>query len=578
MDKRDMAKILGGKRKMLPDGRVVATAEEQSKKHKAQTSEESGEMKKEALDQLPAEDDTEAILQMIESAPEIKLDMDQVKSLVSRFEKAVNKNVEMRTKFASEPRKFMDSELSLHEAIVALSPIAASPELFPVLVELKAVPTLLSMMKHENTDIAVAVVKLLGDFLDEDTLAEEEALLLLDSVLAHDGIIIMVDTLQRLDETSFEDAQAVHLILGVFENLLDVKPDLCESIAIAVMDWLLSRLKQDEFDMNKLYASEIITIFLQTGGEKIKKLFGDKEGMKRVVRALAKYRKVDPADGNEEEFVENLFHALCFALNEFSENQLAFSKADGLQLMITMIKRKTYARTSALKALDFALTDSQVNCEKFVDISGLKTLFSVFMGKGKKSSKTIAQTQEHVVSMLAQLFINLSDVRYLRLLKKFQENEYEKVERLIELYEEWYKKIEEVENKVVRRAKREGRMNDEDEETRYLRRIDAGLFTLQLIAFVLGFVSTSGDQKLKRRVEQLLNQQDSSLTNVCKILEEYNKEIGNPKEKQKFKAIVQAVIGMLGGVVESVEEEDSADVTMEAEAGDSSSSSNQTVS
>eukprot|EP00808_Paulinella_micropora_P007634 g65678.t1 len=578
MDKRDIDRIIGGKRrKMLPDGRVVATSDSatgkrQKSEHEEAIMEEQAAHDAAVKEELPAEDDTEAILAMVENAAEVKIDKEQVKHLVQRFNKAVDKNVEMRTKHANEPRKFMESELALHEAIVALSPVAASPEMFPVMVETKAVPTLLSMLKHENTDIGVAVVKLLAEFLDGDTLTEEEeAETFLDKVLAHDGIKIMVDCLQRLDESSSDDAQAVHQILGIFENLTDFKPELCEAMANASLDWLLGRLKPDEFDMNKLYASEMLTIFLQSGKDPVKKLFGDKDGMKRVIRALAKYRKVDPADGNEEEYVENLFHALCFALNEMPANQVAFSKADGLQLMVTMIKRRTYARTSALKALDFALTECQVNCEKFVDISGLKTLFSVFMGRGKKSQKTQGQTEEHTVSILAQLFMHLSDVRYLRLLAKFQENEYEKVERLIEcvrasggdddeneyekverlieLYESWYRKIEEVESKALRQAKREGRMDEEDEEERYLRRIEAGLFTLQLIAFVLGFVSTAGDVKLRKRVEQVLSQQDSSLTNVRKILEEYDEEMGNPKEKQKFKAVVQAIIGMLGGEV-----------------------------
>lgn len=42
-------------------------------------------------------------------------------------------------------------------------------------------------------------------------------------------------------------------------------------------------------------------------------------------------------------------------------------------------------------------------------------------------------TEEHIVSILTQLFLNLSDVRYFRLLRKFQENDMEKAERLIEL-------------------------------------------------------------------------------------------------------------------------------------------------
>lgn len=55
----------------------------------------------------------------------------------------------------------MDSELELHQAIQELHAIATVPDLYPVLVQLQAIPSLLDLLSHENTDIAVAVVDLL---------------------------------------------------------------------------------------------------------------------------------------------------------------------------------------------------------------------------------------------------------------------------------------------------------------------------------------------------------------------------------------------------------------------------------
>jgi Eukaryotic domain of unknown function (DUF1716). len=39
--------------------------------------------------------------------------------------------------------------------------VATVPDLYPIMVELQAVPSLLELLAHENTDIAVAVVDLL---------------------------------------------------------------------------------------------------------------------------------------------------------------------------------------------------------------------------------------------------------------------------------------------------------------------------------------------------------------------------------------------------------------------------------
>ena len=51
--------------------------------------------------------------------------------------------------------------------------------------------------------------------------------------------------------------------------------------------------------------------------------------------------------------------------------------------MLLILKQKRLARAGALKALDFATTRAQANCERFVDQYGLKTIFAMFMGKCK---------------------------------------------------------------------------------------------------------------------------------------------------------------------------------------------------
>lgn len=55
----------------------------------------------------------------------------------------------------------MESELELHEAVQELHAIATVPDLYPLMVQLNAIPSLLELLSHENTDISVAVVDLL---------------------------------------------------------------------------------------------------------------------------------------------------------------------------------------------------------------------------------------------------------------------------------------------------------------------------------------------------------------------------------------------------------------------------------
>lgn len=101
------------------------------------------------------------------------------------------------------------------------------------------------------------------------------------------------------------------------------------------------------------------------------------------------------------------------------------------------------ARTRAIKVLDYAMQSEQGsdNCERFVEALGLKTLFSAFMGKGVKKHKvgasSAAEDDEHIVGILVSLFSNLaSDTpARIRLLSKFVEADYEKVDRLLEIRE-----------------------------------------------------------------------------------------------------------------------------------------------
>jgi len=65
----------------------------------------------------------------------------------------------------------MESEIELHDAIVELNGIATVPDLYPLVVELGAVPSILELLAHENSDISVAVVNLLQVSLGQHVLS-----------------------------------------------------------------------------------------------------------------------------------------------------------------------------------------------------------------------------------------------------------------------------------------------------------------------------------------------------------------------------------------------------------------------
>ena len=55
--------------------------------------------------------------------------------------------------------QFLESELELDEELKKLYSVAACPELYPNLVELGCVKSLLGLLTHDNTDVSLAVCR-----------------------------------------------------------------------------------------------------------------------------------------------------------------------------------------------------------------------------------------------------------------------------------------------------------------------------------------------------------------------------------------------------------------------------------
>jgi beta-catenin-like protein 1 len=125
----------------------------------------------------------------------------------------------------------------------------------------------------------------------------------------------------------------------------------------------------------------------------------------------------------------------------------------------------------AVKALDFALTgpEGAKGCVRFVESMGLGPLFSLLMGKvrvlvrgsphyahtalcqgAKKHDAATSSDEEHMLGLIVSLLNNLeseSPAR-IRLLAKFVEDDYEKADRLLELFETSEGRLQAVEAEI----------------------------------------------------------------------------------------------------------------------------------
>ncbi|KAF6087722.1 catenin beta like 1 [Phyllostomus discolor] len=485
-----------------------------------------------------ADDDKKRLLQIIdregeeEEEEEEPLDESSVKKMILTFEKRSYKNQELRIKFPDNPEKFMESELDLNDIIQEMHVVATMPDLYHLLVELNAVQSLLGLLGHDNTDVSIAVVDLLQELTDIDTLheSEEGAEVLIDALVDGQVVALLVQNLERLDESVKEEAAQQGLL-----------------------QWLLKRLKAKmPFDANKLYCSEVLAILLQDNDEN-RELLGELDGIDVLLQQLSVFKRHNPSTAEEQEMMENLFDSLCSCLM-LSSNRERFLKGEGLQLMNLMLREKKISRSSALKVLDHAMIgpEGTDNCHKFVDILGLRTIFPLFMKSPRKIKKvgtTEKEHEEHVCSILASLLRNLRGQQRTRLLNKFTENDSEKVDRLMELHFKYLdamqvadKKIEGEKHDMVRR----GEIIDSDiEDEFYLRRLDAGLFVLQHICYIMAEICNANVPQIRQRVHQILNMRGSSIKIVRHIIKEYAENIGDGRSPEFRESEQKRILGLL---------------------------------
>ncbi|KAJ1433677.1 Catenin-beta-like protein [Ochromonadaceae sp. CCMP2298] len=490
----------------------------------------------EASDNEGAASSAKGIERMLEEAEASgieQLDATSLKQLLLSLEKKITKNQKMRMKYADEAEKFMDSEIELHAEVENLFAVAASPELYPILVDAGAVDSILGLLAHENTDISIAIVNLIQEMTDADAVSEqlEAAMTFVHAFTARQGVELVVQNLSRLDQDSEEDEQGVHNSLSIIENLVEISPLSAVSICdkTHILSFLLRRCAGKTFGANKLYASEVLSILLEAdprNGEKLCAL-SEVDGMDSLLQCVALYRKKEVSASDEQECVENLFLCLCAVLQS-RENQGRFLQCEGFELLIRCLKEQQYAAGCTITALSYSLTRNRACCERFVDVGGLKYVFPLLTGGGvkkilkKKASGERRNVEESAISILAQLCMYLCRSTHndysARLLNKFVEREHEKLERCVELYGKYSRLLEFTDEQIeATRAELVDSGADEEELAEFdegeninSKRLEGGLFLLQQLSVILAFVCISDEGCLKRAASRLVVQQLSA--------------------------------------------------------------------
>ena len=450
---------------------------------------------------------------------EEKIDSAWVRKLALNFEKKLSKNAELRAKYEDDPPKFMASEADLDADIKALSILSEHPELYEEFAKLGCVASLVSLLAHENTDIAIDAIEIIGELIDEDVEAEQEQWnAVVDAMLDADLLNLLHQNLSRFDEKLESDRAGVYHVLGVLESLSS-RPSTVDLLGKRepLISWLMQRslVKEAPVSQNKQYATEVLAIVLQSS-EPGRQSFVDQNGVDLFLEPLSTYRKRDPEKGTEEEeYMENLFDCMTCAADDAS-GKSKLLEAEGIELCLIMLKDGKMSRPRALRLLDHALggTSGGPCCEKLVEAAGLKPLFKLFM------KKQDAQSTEHLLSIYSSMLRQLpvDSAPRIRLLGKFIEKDYQKISRLFELRRENVARLAPVEAEIERERKQAAPADVEELSEEWLsRRLDAGLFSMQAIDIILAWLIAE-DDGARDRIKGILADRDEGLEVIKKTL------------------------------------------------------------
>ncbi|KAI9225883.1 MAG: Catenin-beta-like protein [Piptocephalis tieghemiana] len=428
--------------------------------------------------------------------------------LLLAVDRAVARNREAREKHPEEPSYFMESEGDLDEALKHLRSLSDAPHLYVRLVEWGTVPLLLGLLSHPNADIAMDVVEIFSEWLDDEVEgqgAEESMQALTHALMKEQAPELLMSNLKRLKEEEAADRQGVFQTLSIFESLISIQPDLADALGegkVGLMDpWILNRVKAKSSDSNRTYAAELLAILLQQSEENRGRLGRSMHGVESLLQALALYKRRDPVDPEAQEHLANLVDALCSSLSH-PDVRSAFLEAEGMELMILMLQEKKMARLQVYKILSF-LTSAQDELtreclERFIHLYGLRYFTAAWMQKGvrklQKSYKDFSPTteEENLVSLLVAMLRKLpegSEGPRERVVAQFAQDDYARLDRLLEMRESWRTRVVMTDQRLAADHAHRGAIGTLlNREERYLDLLESGLFTLQLLDMALVYL------------------------------------------------------------------------------------------
>jgi len=492
---------------------------------------------------------------------EEKFDVPWARKTALNFQKRISKNAEMRAKYEADPLKFMDSEVELDDTIKSLSVLTEYTELYAEFAKAGGIQSLVGLLTHDNLDIVIEVINIIQELTDEEAynLHRNDWTILLEAALEAELLPLLSSNLSRLSEDKESERNAVSRMISMLE-IIGSDRDHSDRVSTEtpLLQWFLNRVQSTDPSplllQNKYDAASLLTTLIQTSSANRKALI-TLDAVDTFLQLLAPYRRTKHMKDREQmEYFEGLFSALTWMVDE-PKGKIKFIEAEGPELMCIMLEKGKMARPRALRLLDHAVGGAEGAdvSVKLVEVQGLSILFGVFMNSEDKDVSRWKRKDDidvylHLMAIFASMLrlLPVGEPQRERLVNKFVEKNFEKVERIFELRRDYTRKLKRVDERFEQKKKTAHLEDMEDLELDWLeKRLDVGLPCMQSIDEVLVWLMAE-DDGANKRVISLLKETDEGPTDIKKRLEERLQDItGDDEDSWVVKTSLEAMIAFL---------------------------------
>lgn len=473
-----------------------------------------------------------------------------VSQLLETVLQTMETNAMLRSEFADEPMKFLDSENNLHEAVMRLSVIAANG-LQEVLLEDQfraSLMEVLGLSAHSNETIAEDLFRIISEWIEDDEDSEKwvrrSLYLVKDLHLADNLAVFLKNTEEQVANSDTETAlvECLNLIESLSSN-----DQVCVEIYnnASLRDYIFrqavsineANYADKEFSLTSLCCDQaVLFLFALFRTNRLDSMDEVVSFVEPILVALAKFLPEIPTESSPAfEYAAALFNCLRLMVVTF-RGQEEFLLHEGPELMMLFTSKHSsvqYFLELPLQVLSEALINEELATRVaagIIESGGLKTLFKIYRNEVKRSgifrnSNSKAPKRKKQFSAVSRYLISIinnmikwtepwTDVR-IRLTGKLISNEGEYVDFLVKQRDALHARLDEIRSRYGDRRE----LSEGDELELQLALSDADLQSYYRIGEILGWLLIDEPQNANKLIGRLREDIKSDLLKYQRELE-----------------------------------------------------------